>query len=239
MNGLKTLLAGAFFCAAAGGASAATTISASDNGWYDNTGFHQSPNTTVIAGECNTCDIDGTDVLYFNNFFMFDLGALAGQTVVSATLTLFGGNGWYGSDDPSETLGLFDYTGSIDSLLDGTAGVAAFNDLGSGNSYGQTQVFGANFELMPEVNITLSGDALAAINAALASSDQRFAIGGSLLSIVTGGAAETLYNASFFETAGQLSLNTSTVPVPGSLVLLGTAIAGLFAVRRRARQSVA
>jgi hypothetical protein len=61
--------------------------------------------------------------------------------------------------------------------------LAAFDDLGSGITYGQTQVSTPlSFDWMPDVSVILLMAAIADINAAIGSTDQRFVIGGTLLS---------------------------------------------------------
>src|ERR1700754_2855839 len=150
------------------------TINSFDNGWYQSDGTHTPINTNIIVGRDNPN-------LSYNNWFAFDLQALAGTTVISATLTTCSGNGQYNSPDPSETWGLFDYTSSISALLDGTGGVASFSDLGSGVSYGQATVSAPQNDPMPSISILLTSAAIADINA-LISGSQRFVVGGTLLS---------------------------------------------------------
>jgi len=68
-----------------------------------------------------------------HNWFLFDISTFTiPVTFSSATLTLYSYDvsGW-------EDYKLFDVTTSLDLLQAGTGGVAAFNDLGSGDVYGQ------------------------------------------------------------------------------------------------------
>lgn len=241
MTGFKRILAAAVLCTAAGQANAASFIN-TNSGWYNDVGDHDPLNTNFIAGAIGVCVPDCL-TRQFNNFFLFDLATLAGQTIVSATLTIFAGNGGFEGTTPSETYGLFDYSGSIDSLLAGSGGLAAFDDLGGGSSYGQTIVSGNKGEFMPEVTLGLSAAAIADINAILASSDQRFAIGGMLLSLnLTPGAPfiDALFSGSGSILGGEARLaletgSTSVVPLPAALPLLATGLTGmgLLAWRRR------
>jgi hypothetical protein len=92
----------------------------------------------------------------YRSFFGFDLGGVTG-TITAATITFGSGAA---SLDPN--LGLFAYTGSYSNLVNGTGGVAAFDDLGSGASYG-TAVVSTSFIIF---TVMLDAVALADLNAA-------------------------------------------------------------------------
>ena len=209
------------------GAHATTIgIDSFDNGSYAAGGSHNPSDPATLVGQG------------YNNWFGFDLSSLAGLHVDSATLSTAAGNGRYFSTDSSEIYGLFDYTGSVSSLVNGTGGVAAFNDLGSGDAYGQTTVNGAFGQAMPGLSIVLSAAAIDDLNAAIASSQTLFAIGGTLLSL-SGSPWQNLFLASNILPAGHLSLQTSelsAVPLPAALPLFGTGMMGLSLIgwmRRR------
>jgi hypothetical protein len=219
------------------------TIPNSDVGFYREDG--QGPagsNFLVGYGPGNNVVI--------HNWLIFDLVLLspqflAGQTVTSANLTFFGNNsGNYESPDPSETYVLYDYTGDKLQLVLGTGGVAAFADLGSGASYGQTTVSGPAGP-MGEISIDLLPAALNDIMAAGANLDQRFVIGGALLSL----SRPTTQNELLFSFSGlngplaaQLTLElASPVPLPGALPLFVSALglAGVFSYRRKRKSALA
>ena len=223
------------FSAIGGAASNAATVESFDNGWYQNNGFTAGVSNIYVGWNPNT----GAT---YRNWLAFDLAGLAGQNITGATLTFYGGNGIYNSTDPSETLGLFDYTGSINALIGNQSGAGIYNDLGSGVNYGTTNVSGP----LQQFSVTLTQAAIAALNAAANnSSDHRFVIGGALLSIALVRDSDNWWkNEALFvingpqsalERAAFLSVETSPVPLPAALPLFASILAGsgLVAWRRK------
>ena len=221
------------------GASNAATIVSSSNGWY------QSTDTT--AGITNNIYVGwnpNTGATY-NNWTAFNLSSLAGQNITGATLTFYGNNGTYGGTDASETLGLFAYNGSINSLVSGQANAGIYNDLGTGASYGQTTV---NKGPLGQISITLSAQAIAdMIAAANNATDQRFVIGGSLLTVAlmhdgnnwwTDG---SLFVNSTLANAAYLDVQVAATPLPAALPMFASALAGggLLAWRRKRKAAKA
>lgn len=202
----------------------AATFNSYDNGWYRSDGYHDPTNDNIYTGL--------TFSFGFHTFFAFDLSGAAGQTAVSAQLVI-PANGYYYSSSGGSTYEVFDYIGSIPNLLDGTAGIAGFNDLRSGNSYGQTTISGVSTtDPMPEVAVTLNAAALADINALLAGSAFDFAIGGACTSCTVG---SVLWSSSEGVNAGQLILEFGTpsaVPLPGALPLFASGLVGGFGYLR-------
>lgn len=221
--------------------SNAATVESFDSGWYQNNGFTAGVSNINVGWNPNT----GTT---YRNWLAFDLSGLAGQNITAATLTFYGGNEVYNSASPSETLGLFDYSGSINALLgnqSGATGVGIYNDLGSGESYGTAIVTGP----LGQFTVTLSAAAVAAINAAANSGDNRLVIGGALLSIPAVRDSDNWWiNNSLFGISGPqaaldhaafLTAEVSEVPLPAAVWFFGTAAAGYAGVSRWRRRKQA
>ncbi|MDO9061997.1 MAG: PEPxxWA-CTERM sorting domain-containing protein [Bradyrhizobium sp.] len=235
---MRILKAGTLSCAVlfsviAGGAANAATIQNFDSGWYTNTGFTAGV-TNINVGSSN---LSGA---VYHNWLAFDVTGLANQNVTAATLTFYGGNGT-NTSATSETLGLFDYAGSINALIGNSQNnVGIYNDLGNGDSYG-TAVVPGNGPIQ-QFTVTLSQAAIADLNAAAHNQgDTRFVIGGSLLSISAPFANEQLF-AIFGPGAARapaafLNLETSVAAVPEpstwAMMILGFAGVGFMAYRRK------
>jgi hypothetical protein len=136
---------------------------------------------------------------------------LAGYHNISiATLRLFNpdsppfaSNG-FSSPDPFEQLTIVDITASVDSVQNGTAGVAGFVDLGSGTTYGSASI--SNADNGRFVDVPLNSNALNAANSI-------FAFGGAITTLV-GGADQYAFGIS---QNGPVPL--TMVPEPSCLVL--------------------
>lgn len=135
--------------------AATVTINTSGAGWYQNDGLTTTPTNNIIVGWNAT-----TTGKTYNNWTQFNLSSLAGQNITSATLTFRGNNGTYVGNDTSETLGLFGFGGSINSLTNNQWSTANYDDLGSGPSYGQTVVNKTSGQL-GAITITLTAQAIA------------------------------------------------------------------------------
>lgn len=184
------------------GASAATTVS-SDNGWYDSAGLHTPSNVNTYTGE------NGNRLL--NSFYAFDLTGMASASAI--TITFFA-NGIFQTDTGSETVGLYDYTGSMNSLLNGTGDTAAFADLGTGKLLGQHTITGVSSSSMPLFTVSLSSDFVAQYNAAVASADKRIALGAKLQTVTLGGAEDAMWSFSGLRPAAQLNITEGVPAVP-------------------------
>jgi hypothetical protein len=148
------------------------------------------------------------DVDLLNDFFTFDLTSLT-ESALSATLHLkryFGGSD---TGETSHTYHLFDVSTDAATLNANTGTSAAiFADLGSGMSYGSfvVSVAGDPDEILA---FALNAAAVADINAA------------------AGG---------FYSIGGTLEPGAPVIPEPGTLLLLGSGLAGLGAVLKRRRK---
>ena len=206
--------------------AATFTASSFDNGWY-NGASHSPLNTNVITGYLNKSE--------YRSFYAFDLAAALGQTVTSATMTFTPNNGSYSSRDRTETVGLFDVSTPVASLLGGTAGASGFTDLGTGNSYGSSVYARSQNETMRAFSIVLTGAALTDMTALLKGSTSQFVIGAALQSL-SGQRDQFLWGSSFSTPAASLTFEAipAAVPLPAAFPLLLLAIGGLgLAARRR------
>jgi len=144
-----------------------TTINASNTGWYTSANTTNQPGgTNYITGLCSNC---GGPT--FRDFFAFNI---PGETTVT-TATLNVNTYVYDSINASETLGLFDVSTPLATLIAGTGGLAAYNDLGSGVSYGSRVYTLADQNLFR--TISLNASAIAAIQQSTGGS---FVMGGAL-----------------------------------------------------------
>lgn len=141
---------------------------------------------------------------WYRSFFVFDLPDNFGP-IFSASL-IINTSGVVGGP---HTVDFFDYTGSVNSLFSGTDGVTAFSDLGSGLFYGSRFYTAADAGTWQTIELNA-----AAISAANNANGGYFAFGGALDSDPFAGPTEV-------------------VPEPISMILLGTGLAGVGAVRRR------
>lgn len=215
LGGLGALAALAMTAAPA----AAETLTPLDTGWYDSAGSHSPGNQNYITGR------DGGDE--WRSFIVFTIPA--GTPVTAATLNLYSFDVAGGPND----LALFDVTTGVPVLLNGTAGVAAYADLGSGASYGTL----AGVTTNTTISITLTPAAVAAINAAQGST---FAIG--MVNATLSDPTDYIFGSSAPAIENTLDLTRgapATVPTMSewAMILMGLLLAGGAAMtlaRRRA-----
>jgi hypothetical protein len=200
------------------GHTQAGTLNTSDRGWYDSSGKHDPSNDNYVAGT-----VPGVT---YHDFFVFDLSGVS-TPLTSASLVAVNPS----SAGGTATYTLYDVTTSVTSLINGTGGVAAFDDLGSGTVYGSVTVTDATNTF---VSVALNADGLAALNAHLGGT---FAIGGALSGSgyvfgFSGGQGPGDGNTYLNYTPG-----TSAVPEPASLSLVGFGAVGMFGygLRRKAK----
>lgn len=185
-----------------------TTAGIVDQGWYRDAGVHLTSNPNYIVGTCVTssCGTAGE----YRNWFVFDIANLR-SPVTSLSLRLFS----YDVTLASGNYYLNDVTTPLGSLVGGTGGVAAFNDLGTGSNYG-FQFFQSATDSNLFFDIGLNSAAIAGLNAAIGAGDSQWAIGGSF-------------------TAGSVPVPPAPIPLPPSAaLLLGGLVAMRFAMKRKA-----
>jgi hypothetical protein len=215
----------------------ATTINTIDRGWYRETNVHEPGNDNYITGQIGSRD--------YHDFFTFDLTGVTG-TITSATLHLFErsgtdfASGGFVTTQTSETFQVFIYAGNISTLDAGGTVTGAYNGLVSGTFAGSTSISAANGGTF--VDVSLDAAALAALTSG---EGGLFAFGGDLLGVPDGALTQrTVFANSSVDDIGapdgntQLILTTipsTSVPEPGSLVLLLSGIGGIAMSRRRRR----
>jgi hypothetical protein len=175
------------------------TLNAAESGFYLQDASHNAGNYAV--GWYTGSIPDNVEV---RDYFIFDLAPVSG-TVVSAFLRLSTappGSIVYGSSDPSETYTLFDVSTDLGPLTDGSAGLAAFDDLGTGVSYGGVTV-------TPALGATVDVPLNAAGIAFIASNHGRIAIGGAITTLAKGNTSEFLFNSTSALLTRQLVIITS------------------------------
>jgi len=226
---LLIILIVAFVSLATAMQSSALTISATERGTYISSG---------IFGSGGSGDADGnylTGVYHiggeYRSFFNFDLSSISGP-ITSATLIISLDNTFGSSPPKIETLGIFDYTGSISDLIGNTGGVAAFTDLGTGTLYGSGSA--STDATMGTMSIAFNAGGLSDMNAAIGG---YFAVGGALTSL-SGSIDEFLFGSSLGAPLTLFELEVSTVPVPEptTMLLLGSGLICLAGFRRKFRK---
>jgi hypothetical protein len=215
-----------FFLVLAPITSAATVeINYTHRGWYDITGFHNTFNDNYAVGDDRGGGLCGPTTCFndYRNFFVFDLSGVT-QQISSAKLALNVPLAAYESSDSSENYELHDIITPIAVLIDGTGGLAAHADLGSGVVYGSRTMTAA--DMASVVEITLNSSAVSALN----STHRLFGIGGSLTTLDDLANNEYTFGVTNFEKISQLRL--TLVPEPSTLLLLAISATSLLGYRK-------
>ena len=218
MNRLSCAVAVGLASVAISARAATFDIQNFDQGWYQYDGSHQVNNTNIALVEQD-----------YVNFVAFDLSGLAGQTVISATVTYAADLGSYDAfqfTDPHEVFDLYDFVGVTDDLLSGNGGSAAFNDLADGIFLGSTNILTplpANGTqspnpagAMPEVNVDLNSAGISYLNGILSATDYRVIFGGSSQTLANFPNTQYIWGGSGASgLAVSLTLEVSPASLPG------------------------
>ncbi len=176
-------------------ADTTVTLNAVDSGWYKATGQHDATNDNYLVGHVSTAG-------ELRNYFVFDLSSVRGS-IRSATLRVLNPPLGYESVDPSETYTTFDVTTTIADLMStNDTRSDIHDDLGSGTTYGSTEVFDPSDNVV--IAVSLNGSALGNLNL----SRGLFAIGGAVTSL-RGQESEYLFGGSDGSGVRQLVLTVA------------------------------
>jgi len=205
------------------------TLTATDRGWYNETGFHNQNLIRYNAGE------DGNDFEY-RNFFVFDLSGISTQ-IVGAELQL----NTYQTDiylQTEETYQLHAVSTALSTLTAGGSGLTAiFDDLGDGATFG-SRVFNSNEDDIT-VTIDLNSAFVTAANAAAGSGS--VALGGAITTLDPNGGNSQLTEQVFYDPTfpatvlADSQLVLELIPLPQTATMGGMLLAVAALMRRPKR----
>lgn len=188
-----------------------------NQGWYSSVYPRMASSSNYSIGSGNGAE--------FRNFFSFQLPTFSsGEAVSSVSLQLTRYN-----QTATVSYSLFDVSTDATTLKNGgdlAENTAAFNDLGTGISYGTfTVLTGTPTDIL---TFDFNADGIAAVNAA---SGQYFSVGGAL-SGADLAAQNVLFASSNDRVGQQLVVTTETVPEPATWALMVGGLGAMFAFRR-------
>lgn len=216
----------ALLCLTPAEASADTiTLTAVQQGWYTSEGTNNGVQQVI---QPNNYFVGVTSGRVYRNYFVFNAGSV--MNVTSARIVIEETGGFKFNPDPHETYTLFGVQ-TPGEQLGRVAGVSIYEDLGSGPVYGSIDVSYSFFGRT--LTIDLNAEALQAIN----NTDWLFAIGGAITSLgLPPGAEERLFSSSGNSSVRLIVEGEQRpTPEPGTILLLGTGLAGAAQVLRRRR----
>lgn len=232
---------------AAGAASAGSiTLHEETRGWVNDLGIHTADNANVLVGLTSEKHL-------YRSYFQFDISGISGVvtggsfSVIAGTGCNYEASGCLFTPDGSETVAFYDVNeADLESADAGTdMATSVFEDLGTGASYGEATVVGANLAPMPAVAFSFSDALISDLNKAIQDGDKTFALGARLLTLHSPlDKPETFWSHSASDPGLKLtSLNVeyteqvAAVPLPASLPLLAGAFAALGFAARRSKKS--
>lgn len=182
-------------------------LTATARGWYQSNGVANgsSSGNNYIAGVCGSSDECGGSDVPLRNWFLFDLEGIT-FPVTSATLSLYVPSpNGYISPNPSITYTTYDVETAPATVVAG-GGIPVYDDLGSGIAFGS--VVATNASEGTDLLISLNAAALASINE---------------------------FRGGDWVIGGAVAAGGGEIPEPSTYILLGSALAGLACLRRRAK----
>ena len=188
------------------------TIDSYDNGWYKSSGEHTLTNTNTYTG-CST-----NLITCYNSFYNFNIGNQLNNTIIEdITLSFYGANGYYHSDDSEEVIEVWDVNTDVGTLTNSTD---AYNDLMSVTQYGEYTLSGNYGSYMSSFSLALNSSSYSDIL-----SNSTFSVGVHMKDVED----NVLWGSSGQSPAAYLTITYSSinVPEPSTLIILAEGIIGL------------
>jgi len=177
-----------------------------DRGWYRGDGFHNPDNLNYLTG---IHTVNGAPSNDFRSFYVVDLTDVT-EPLSAAQLVLQMPTFGIAPSGLVRTLTLFDVTTDLTTLTNGTGGVPAFDDLGSGVEYGSVIVRYDDVRFGALVVIDLNAAGVHALNEAQGS---QFAFGAAITDLV-GDGRQMIFSRSDEDSYTGIRLTDASLPQP-------------------------